>query len=70
MPKTAPGKQKTAKKANIGNLLTENRKFKPTASFTRKAHANTQTIYRTAKTNPVKFWEKMASCMGTEESTC
>ncbi len=61
MAKTAPGKQKATQKLNIGNLLKENRTFSPPSTFTRQAHANTKTIYRSAKSDPVKFWENMAS---------
>ena len=44
---------------NIGDLLHENRKFKPSALFTKQANAK-KSIYAHAKKNHVKFWESMA----------
>ncbi|UCE23837.1 MAG: acetate--CoA ligase [Candidatus Zixiibacteriota bacterium] len=61
MAKTVPGKQKAAKIVNIGNLLKEKRTFTPPPTFTKQAHARTKNIYRTAKSDPVGFWENMAS---------
>ncbi len=61
MAKTAPGKQEAKKSSRIGNLLVENRKFKPSITFVKRAHANSKDIYSTAKSDPVGFWEKMAS---------
>ncbi len=45
----------------IDTLLTEKRKFKPSASFVKQSNISKKTIYAQAKANPVKFWEKMAS---------
>ena len=54
--------KKSSKKTtneNIGGLLQENRKFKPSASFTKQANAQ-KDVYTKAKKNPQKFWESMA----------
>ena len=50
---------KASKKERIGDLLKEERKFKPSSAFTKQANAQ-KSIYTQAKANPVKFWEKMA----------
>jgi len=47
--------------AAIDTLLTENRRFQPTAAFRRQANANSATLYARAEKNPVKFWESIAS---------
>ncbi len=54
-------KKKTSKlhKENIGDLLHENRKFKPSALFTKQANAK-KSIYSQAKKDPIKFWDSMA----------
>ncbi len=46
--------------ASIDTLLKETRLFKPDASFSKQANAKSS-IYASAKKDPVKFWEKMAS---------
>ena len=56
MPKKTTSK---TKKENIGGLLHEERKFKPSAQFTKQANAQ-KDIYEKAKKNPEKFWESMA----------
>ena len=56
-----PAKKTSIKRSPaIDTLLVEKRKFKPSPSFTRQANAKS-TIYKSAASNPVKFWEKMAS---------
>ncbi|KAA3634964.1 MAG: acetate--CoA ligase [Calditrichaeota bacterium] len=52
-------KKTSAPKEQIGDLLHETRKFKPSAAFSKQANAK-KAIYAQAKKNPVKFWEKMA----------
>jgi acetyl-CoA synthetase len=44
----------------IEALLKEGRKFPPPKSFTRQAVVGSAAIYREAKTNPLRFWEKQA----------
>jgi len=41
----------------IDSLLSENRKFRPTAAFRRWANADSASIYDLASKNPVRFWE-------------
>ena len=50
---------KSKQKEQIGDLLKEERKFKPSVFFTKQANVQ-KSIYKIAKSNPVKFWEKMA----------
>lgn len=50
---------KTSSGATIDTLLVEKRKFKPSVAFARQANAK-KTIYRTAKKDPVAFWERLA----------
>ncbi len=47
-------------KENIGDLLNENRKFKPSSLFTKQANVK-KSVYAQAKKNPIKFWESMAN---------
>jgi acetyl-CoA synthetase len=61
MAKTAPAKKAKSAPKNIGTLLSENRKFKPSPAFIKQANISDKNIYDTASKNPVKFWEKMAS---------
>ncbi len=45
----------------IDTLLEEKRLFKPSPAFAKQANANDKNIYKTAASDPVKFWEGMAS---------
>ncbi len=54
-------KQHKNSSKTIDTLLIENRKFKPKDSFKKQANVRNADIYKTARKNPVKFWEKMAS---------
>ena len=63
-PKSASTNKSIADKkvaSTIDTLMHEHRKFKAPAEFARQANAADKSIYTTAKANPVKFWEKMAS---------
>ena len=44
----------------IEALLKEGRKFPPPKAFTKQAVVKSAAIYREAKTNPLRFWEKQA----------
>jgi acetyl-CoA synthetase len=44
----------------IEALLKEGRKFPPPKGFTKAARVKSAAIYREAKANPVRFWEKQA----------
>lgn len=58
-----PVKQRKAprpSKATIDALLSENRLFRPPAAFVRRANG-TKELYQLGKSQPVKFWEKMAA---------
>jgi acetyl-CoA synthetase len=57
---TTKAKRLPASKTPIDSLLNENRIFKPTTAFARKANANSAGIYKLAEADPVKFWEQMA----------
>ena len=41
-------------------LLSEERKFPPSAGFQKKAHVKDEAIYELAKSNPEKYWEDWA----------
>ncbi len=61
MAKSAPAKKTKPAPKNIGTLLNENRRFKPSPAFVKQANVSDKNIYATAAKNPVKFWESMAS---------
>ena len=52
-------RRKTAQTA-LDTLLTETRRFRPPAAFTRQANARQKSLYTTARKNPTAFWAKMA----------
>jgi acetyl-CoA synthetase len=54
MARPAPGAEP------IEALLKEGRKFPPPQAFTKAAQVKTTAVYREAKANPVRFWEKQA----------
>ena len=60
MSKTDHNRNISFGKPTIDTLLTEKRSFSPNKAFTRQANANSRSIYRNARTNPVKYWEKLA----------
>src|SRR5688500_6225854 len=45
---------------DIDVLLTENRKFPPTAQFTAAAHVSSRDVYDEAARDPEAFWARMA----------
>jgi acetyl-CoA synthetase len=47
----------------IKALLKEGRKFAPPKAFTKAANVKSAAIYREAKANPVRFWEKQARAL-------
>jgi acetyl-CoA synthetase len=53
-----PAKKKQT--ASIDTLLVENRKFKPSAAFTKQANAKKK-AYAAGRKDFVKFWESLAS---------
>ena len=61
MPKSTRPRKRSDQSGTIDTLLTETRKFKPKAAFTRQANAGSSTVYKTAASNPVRFWSSMAS---------
>lgn len=48
------------KSETIDSLLSENRKFKPSAQFQKTAWVKSASIYKTAEKNSQKFWESFA----------
>jgi acetyl-CoA synthetase len=54
MPKATRGSEP------IEALLKEGRKFPPTKAFARAARVKSAAIYREARRNPVRFWERQA----------
>ncbi|HWR82742.1 MAG TPA: acetate--CoA ligase [Candidatus Deferrimicrobium sp.] len=60
MPKASAVKSKPTA-ATIDTLLIENRTFQPPAGFTRQANVSKTSIYQSARKDPVRFWEEMAS---------
>jgi acetyl-CoA synthetase len=58
-------RQKPSTSVDINSLLTENRVFKPTASFAKEAtissFAQYQKLHRAALRNPERFWASIAS---------
>ena len=58
--KTAAKKKSEPKQATIDTLLTEERRYKPSAAFTKQANANKKALYTTAQKNPTAFWARMA----------
>jgi acetyl-CoA synthetase len=47
----------------IQALLKEGRKFPPPRSFTKQANVKTAALYREARANPVRFWERQARAL-------
>jgi acetyl-CoA synthetase len=52
--------QSTRRDEPIEALLKEGRKFPPPKAFTKAARVKTAAVYREAKANPLRFWEKQA----------
>ncbi len=47
----------------IQALLKEGRKFPPPRSFTKQANVKTAALYKEARANPVRFWERQARAL-------
>jgi len=60
MPKARPSRKIPNPASAIDTLLTEDRKFRPSAKFVRQANTNGSSLHAFAKANPVRFWTNMA----------
>jgi len=48
----------------IEALLQEGRKFPPSKEFAKRAFVKTRSVYKEAKRNPLRFWERQAKELG------